>query len=807
MQYWNRAPPVHPHESGVENPVADFNTTPDPALETQAATQPFDPEAAREDPWLGRMAGNYHILARIGQGTSGTVYSARDVRLDRMVALKILRFPGEAPAREALLREARHIARLGAHPGVVQIFGWGEQDGHAYLALEWMAGSAASLLQARPEGLAPAQVIALLLPCAEALALAHEQGIIHGDIKPANLLIARPDGPGKLCDFGLSRLVRRGADALAASGGSPAYMAPELLQGGPAGPHTDLFAVGVTLYQLLTGALPFPGRGSAEVTQAILENRRESLGVKRPDLDPRLVRIVERCLEPDPAGRPASARALADSLRACGEIPVPTGVKFNRRRSLLPLLAAAVAVVLGALIYPAVESALRMDGTNVAQAEARSLLERGDYRAAAEAFEAAIAGGAADDRVRYGLGYALLLDGQLEEAEAAFAALEDPVRAAEGHAAVAQARNDSDAPEDLAEAARQDQSSYASVLLAATDLSAGRWREARDRLAQLDENELDFNWQRARLWQSLGMAHFRLGEVAEARAAFERAAGNGSNARHAEVAEGYLEITERELAREAREDLSAQIGRLRELRAQTPEEQTTDRWTSRPLRVWIPPVDGDNSAIAAESGLADVLPWRLSTVLFEQAVRPVDVVDRSITASLLSEQELSAQLSAPEDTIRLGGFLGARVAVLCQANTVFGEEALSVSLVDVETSRRIPAGEFPLDRTTSLTPLAEEIGRAIVKALAQAYPLRGQVRGTAEGLRINLGTDVGLKPGMVLRLMTGPGPEYALTGITATVAEPVGANSAGVTLIPANTTVPDEGWHAEVVPSDEAGHV
>jgi len=201
-----------------------------------------------------------------------------------------------------------------------------------------------------------------------------------------------------------------------------------------------------------------------------------------------------------------------------------------------------------------------------------------------------------------------------------------------------------------------------------------------------------------------------------------------------------------------------------------------------------------------------VLPWRLSTALFAQTDRPVDVVDRSITASLLSEQELSAQLSAPEDTVRLGGFLGARIAVLCQANTVFGEQALSVSLVDVETSRRIPAGEFPLNRATALAPLVEEISRAVVTALEKAYPLRGQVRQTDEGLRINIGTDTGLKAGMSLKLMTGPGTEYTLPGISATVAEPIGASTAGVTLVPADTTVPTEGWHAEATPQAEVDH-
>lgn len=769
-----------------------------PPEDSRTRTQPFDPAAAQSDPWLGRMAGNYHIVSRLGSGGFGAVYTARDVRLDRRVALKMLRYPEDAISRADLLKEAQVLARLGEHPGVVQVYGWGELDENCYFALELLPCSAASLLRDAPQGLAAARVLELLIPCAEALAHAHEKGIVHGDIKPANILTDTAGGPGKLCDFGLARFYRQSHGAGGMAIGSPAFMAPEQRQGQAAGPASDMFALGVTLYQLLSGRLPFDGATPEECTDAILGNHVRALGEIVPDLDPRLERIVATCLEPDPARRFPSAQALAAALRACRKHEKPDQIiPGARRRIILPFAAALLAVVLGALLFPFAETGLRRGGTNTAHAEARDLLERGDYRAAAEAFQEALANGTGDDRVRYGLGYALLLDGALAEAEEAFATIEDPTRAAEGHAAVAQARNDSDAPQDLAEAARQNQSGYAAVLLASADLSAGRWSEARNRLAPLDGSALDFEWQRARRWQSLGTAHFRLGELAEARTAFEHAAQSG-NARTMGVAEGYLEITEKELAQAARVELGAQITRLRDLRERAPETGPADRWSSRPLRVWIPPVDAGNSAIASDSGLADVLPWRLSTVLFEQVERPVDVVDRTITASLLTEQELSAQLSDPKDTIRLGGFLGARVAILCRANTVFGEEALSVSLVDVETSRSIPAGEFPLDRGTALAPLADEIGRAIVTALKKAYPLRGLVTQTPDGLRINIGSDTGVKAGMPLKLMAGPGAEQVLQGITGTIAEPIGASSAAITLDPADTPIPAGGWPAEI---------
>lgn len=773
-----------------------------PEEDARARTQPFDPAAAHSDPWLGRMAGNYHIVSRLGGGGFGAVYIARDVRLDRNVALKMLRYPEDSVSRADLLKEARVLARLGELSGVVQVYGWGELDENCYFALELLPDSAAGLLRTAPDGLDVKKVLDLLTPCAEALVRAHEQGIVHGDIKPANILT---DGTaGKLCDFGLARFYRHSHPAGGMAIGSPAFMAPEQLRGEIAGPAADIFAMGVTLYQLLCGRMPFEGETPEECAAAILENRWRPLREILPTIDPRLERVVERCLDPDPECRYPSASALAGALRACRKVEKPAS--RERRRVALLFAAALLAVVLGAILFPFAETGFQRGGPNTAQAQARDLLEKGDYHAAAEAFKDALAAGTGDDRVRYGLGYALLLDGDLKGAEETFASMADATRAAEGHAAVAQARNDRDAPDKLAAAAIQGKSGYAAVLLAAADLSAGHWGEARDRLANLDDGKLDFDWQRAKFWQTLGTAHFRLGELPEARAAFEHAAQTGRTPSTG-VAESYLEITERELAREARTELSGQIARLRDIRERTPETEVPDAWTSRPLRVWIPPVEVGNSTIASDSGLADVLPWRLTTVLFEQERRPVDVVDRTITASLLTEQELSAQLSSAKDTVRLGGFLGARVAVLCHANTVFGEEALSISLVDVETSRSIPAGEFPLNRATAVAPLADEIGNAIVAALEKAYPLRGLVNQGPEGLRINIGSETGLKPGMTLRLMSGPGPEFLLPGMKATITEAVGTSSAGIALEPADTPIPTAGWHAEVVvqePKDNA---
>ena len=139
--------------------VVDNNPMPhQPPEDSPTRTQAFDPAAAQSDPWLGRMAGNYHILSRLGSGGFGAVYTARDIHLDRMVALKMLRYPPDSVARADLLKEARVLAKLGEQPGVVQIFGWGEVDDNCYFALEMLPKSAADLLRETPCGLPPAQV-------------------------------------------------------------------------------------------------------------------------------------------------------------------------------------------------------------------------------------------------------------------------------------------------------------------------------------------------------------------------------------------------------------------------------------------------------------------------------------------------------------------------------------------------------------------------------------------------------------------------------------------------------------------------
>jgi eukaryotic-like serine/threonine-protein kinase len=278
-------------------------------------TQPGSSQDARPAAPVPQVPG-YEVLGLLGSGGMGVVYKARDVRLKRLVALKmILTGPHARPQELARFRgEAEAVARL-QHPNVVQIYEVGEHDGRPYLALEYVAGgSLAERLGGKPQ---PADEAARLV---QALALAvhaaHERGIVHRDLKPANVLVAE-DGTPKVSDFGLAkRLGEAGQTQTGAVLGTPSYMAPEQALGDSRciGPHTDVHALGALLYELLTGRPPFEGATLFETLEQVREHEPLPPGRLRPDLPRDLDTICRKCLEKEPARRYPSARALADDL-------------------------------------------------------------------------------------------------------------------------------------------------------------------------------------------------------------------------------------------------------------------------------------------------------------------------------------------------------------------------------------------------------------------------------------------------------------------------------------------------------------
>jgi WD40 repeat protein len=329
---------------------------PDSTQDPQATVTYHPPAAAARAP--APSFPGYESLEVLGRGGMGVVYRARDTRLGRVVALKVLR-AGDQAGEEDLARfraEAEAVARM-QHPHIVQIFEVGEHEGRAFCALEYVGGgSLARRLGGTP--LPARDAAALVETLAGAVQYAHDRRVLHRDLKPANVLLTE-DGTPKVADFGLAKRldVEDGRTRTGAVMGTPAYMAPEQAAGDARalGPAADVYALGAILYECLTGRPPF----LAETPLATLEQVRAREPVPVRALNPKVPRDLEtvclKCLRKEPARRYPSARELADDLRRFqgGEPvrarPVPSwerALTWARRRPAAVL--AAVAVVLAA---------------------------------------------------------------------------------------------------------------------------------------------------------------------------------------------------------------------------------------------------------------------------------------------------------------------------------------------------------------------------------------------------------------------------------------------------------------------------
>jgi eukaryotic-like serine/threonine-protein kinase len=278
---------------------------------------PPPPVADTREGLHGQAVGPYEILEILGGGGMGVVYKARDTRLARVVALKFLP-PELTRDRESKLRfeqEARAASSLD-HPNLCTILEMGEApDGRLYIAMPCYDGET---LRRRIElGVLPVdEAVDVALQIARGLAKAHRNGIVHRDIKPANLIVTS-DGVVKILDFGLAKLAGSAAISHAgSSAGTPAYMSPEQARGDEVDPRTDLWSLGVVLYEMLTGRRPFRGEREQAVIYSILHERAQPLRELRPEVPPELARIVERLMAKEPEDRyPTDDAAIAD-LRA-----------------------------------------------------------------------------------------------------------------------------------------------------------------------------------------------------------------------------------------------------------------------------------------------------------------------------------------------------------------------------------------------------------------------------------------------------------------------------------------------------------
>ncbi|MFO0604606.1 MAG: serine/threonine-protein kinase [Polyangiales bacterium] len=293
---------------------------------TNAPRCPFD-DAALEpepDPWLGRVIDRrYEVLERIGEGGMGVVYRARHAALRREVAIKVLEgeYAADSVRAKRFVREAR-AANLLRHEAVIDVHDIGECDGALYLVMDLLRGEALSARIARGP-MPAAEVAAWAAPVADALGRAHALGVIHRDIKPGNVFLC--DAPGRarvrVLDFGVAHVrdetpLTRQHELI----GTHEYLAPELLLRAPCTPASDLYALGVTMFEALTGRLPFEGPRQAAGARRAQEPAPDVRALE-PSAPGWLASLVASLLERDPARRPPGAAAVLDALRLGAAAP------------------------------------------------------------------------------------------------------------------------------------------------------------------------------------------------------------------------------------------------------------------------------------------------------------------------------------------------------------------------------------------------------------------------------------------------------------------------------------------------------
>ena len=277
-----------------------------------------------------RRLGRYQLEREIGRGAMGVVYLGRDTAINRLVAIKAIPLASEfseselTEARTRFFREAETAGRLN-HPNIVTIYDVGEEHGLAYIAMEYLKGRHLSDYATADNLLEPRKVLELMGRTAQALGFAHKQQVVHRDIKPANIMYDPNADVLKITDFGIARLTGTGTTRTGIVLGTPSFMSPEQLEGRTVTGHSDLFSLGVSLFQLLTGHLPFTADSMTGLMQQIAEAPHPPLRSYRPDLPACVEGVIDRALAKTPEARFESGAHMAAALEDCRS-RLPTGL-------------------------------------------------------------------------------------------------------------------------------------------------------------------------------------------------------------------------------------------------------------------------------------------------------------------------------------------------------------------------------------------------------------------------------------------------------------------------------------------------
>jgi tRNA A-37 threonylcarbamoyl transferase component Bud32 len=282
-----------------------------------------------EKPMLGR----YQVEKELGQGAMGTVYLGLDPKINRQVAIKTMALSNEFDAdeltevKQRFFREAESAGRL-SHANIVAIYDAGDENDLAYIAMELLKGTDLDSYIKADSLLPVEEVIAIAINCAEALDYAHRQKVVHRDIKPSNIMYDPDTHTVKLADFGIARITDSSKTRTGTVLGTPNYMSPEQCMGKKVDGRADLFSLGVVIYQLCSGALPFNGESMATLMYAIVNDPPVDIKKVKPDIEPALRKVIHNAIGKKPEKRYQTGKKMAEHLRVCLErIQASAGVK------------------------------------------------------------------------------------------------------------------------------------------------------------------------------------------------------------------------------------------------------------------------------------------------------------------------------------------------------------------------------------------------------------------------------------------------------------------------------------------------
>jgi serine/threonine-protein kinase len=296
--------------------IAEIHETHDPA-DTGDSTSASPADQGTPPATLGR----YKVLKELGRGAMGVVYLGKDPTIQRFVAIKTMRLDEVEDAGKAeevkarFFREAESTGRL-AHPNIVTIYDAGEEHDLGYIAMELLDGTPLRDWSRKPNLMPVDRLLPILATVADALDYAHQQGVIHRDIKPANIMVTK-DQTVKVMDFGIAKMASSSKTQTNVVLGTPAYMSPEQIAGKKVDGRSDIFSLGIVLFEMLAGRPPFAADNLSALLFAIAHNPHQSITVVRPDLPPSVKRVLDQALQKDPALRFRRAGEFAQALRTC----------------------------------------------------------------------------------------------------------------------------------------------------------------------------------------------------------------------------------------------------------------------------------------------------------------------------------------------------------------------------------------------------------------------------------------------------------------------------------------------------------